>query len=165
MMEKMYIPTTMMLLLSGCAQQKTVSKGLAWWVWLIIILMLIIIFWLLFRKKPEDEIKPSTKIPQNLSTKTDDLVVPVVKEVAEPDDLKIIEGIGPKIDSILKNAGVNTFSQLSELKPEKIMEILTDADIRLADSTTWPEQARLAALGKMDELQTYQDSLKGGRVV
>ncbi len=164
-MEKIIIPTTMLLLLSGCAQQQTGSKGLAWWVWLIIILMLIIIFWLLFRKKPEDEIKSSTKIPQNLSTKTDDLVVPAVKEVVESDDLKIIEGIGPKINSILKNAGVNTFSQLSELQPEKIMEILTDAGIRLADSTTWPEQARLAAHRKMGELQTYQDSLKGGRVV
>lgn len=45
------------------------------------------------------------------------------------------------------------------------MEVLTNAGIRLADSTTWPERTRLAALGKMVVLLTYQDSLKGGRVV
>ncbi len=83
----------------------------------------------------------------------------------KPDDLTNIEGIGPKIKSILHAAGVKTFSDLAAMEPEQIKEIITDAGLRLADTTTWPEQARLAASGEMEKLQVYQDSLKGGRVV
>jgi len=82
----------------------------------------------------------------------------------KPDDLTIIEGIGPKINTILQAAGVNTFYQLAALEPQHIMEILTAAGIRLADAKSWPEQARLAAHGEMDRLKAYQDTLKGGRM-
>ena len=33
------------------------------------------------------------------------------------------------------------------------------------DPTTWPQQAELAAAGKMDELKALQDALQGGREV
>jgi len=82
----------------------------------------------------------------------------------KPDDPSIIEGIGPKINTILQAAGVNTFYQLAALEPQHIMEILTAAGIRLADAKSWPEQARLAAHGEMDRLKAYQDTLKGGRM-
>ncbi len=84
---------------------------------------------------------------------------------AASDKLTKIEGIGPKIQSVLNAAGIHTFAQLRDMDPEKIREILTDSGIRLADPTTWPEQARLASLGKTDELKAYQDTLKGGRAV
>lgn len=80
-----------------------------------------------------------------------------------PDDLTIIEGIGPKINSILQTAGVKTFAQLAALEPPQIMAILTAGGIRLADATTWPEQAGLAARGEMERLHLYQETLKGGR--
>jgi predicted flap endonuclease-1-like 5' DNA nuclease len=83
-----------------------------------------------------------------------------------PDDLKIIEGIGPKIASVLNAAGIQTFAQLAETDPETIHKILVDTDPRLArlgDPTTWPAQAKLAAAGDMAGLQALQDSLKGGR--
>jgi predicted flap endonuclease-1-like 5' DNA nuclease len=78
----------------------------------------------------------------------------------------VIEGIGPKIAGVLNVAGIWTFRQLAALSPDSISQILGQADarlLRLADPTTWPEQARLAAAGNMDELQRLQDSLKGGR--
>ena len=46
-------------------------------------------------------------------------VVPVV-----PDDLKIVEGIGPKIEGLLNNEGIFTFAQLAATAPERIKEIL-----------------------------------------
>ena len=82
----------------------------------------------------------------------------------KPDDLTLIEGIGPKINGILQAAGVNTFQQLAALEPQHIMDILTAAGIRLADAKSWPEQARLAAHGEMDRLKAYQDTLKGGHM-
>jgi len=47
----------------------------------------------------------------------------------------------------------------------KLREVLEAAGsrYRMHDPTTWPEQANLAAEGKMEELKTLQDSLKGGK--
>ena len=83
------------------------------------------------------------------------------------DDLKLIEGIGPKIADILQEAGIHTFKQLAEKDVESLREILDDAGSQFAshDPTSWPEQAELAALGKMDELKKLQDELQGGREV
>ncbi len=81
------------------------------------------------------------------------------------DDLKAVEGIGPKIEELLKNAGINTWRALSQTPVPTIQKILTDAGSRfsLADPGTWPKQAEMAADGKWDELQEYQDFLQGGR--
>ena len=79
------------------------------------------------------------------------------------DDLEVIEGIGPKIAGVLKEAGITTFAELGASDASRLSEILHDANLRLADPTTWPEQAQLAADGKWDELKELQDSLKGGR--
>lgn len=85
---------------------------------------------------------------------------------AAPDDLTLLEGIGPKIAGILGAAGVTTFAQLADLDVTRIKEILERANpklLRLADPTTWPQQARLAAAGQHEALQELQSQLKGGR--
>src|SRR5688500_8055879 len=81
------------------------------------------------------------------------------------DDLKIIEGIGPKIEEVLHNAGITSFAELAAKSGDEIREILLAQSSRnkMFDPTTWPEQAQLAADGKMEELQTLKDSLKGGK--
>jgi large subunit ribosomal protein L21 len=81
------------------------------------------------------------------------------------DDLKKIEGVGPKAAEALVNAGVDSFTKVAKTKPEKLNAILTDASSRLAHLSTdsWPEQAQLASDGKWDELKELQDKLDGGR--
>jgi predicted flap endonuclease-1-like 5' DNA nuclease len=81
------------------------------------------------------------------------------------DDLTRIEGIGPKVATTLAAAGITTFKQLAKLNPEVIREILRKAGNRISNPATWPEQARLAAGGKWEELEKYQAELKGGRAV
>jgi NADH-quinone oxidoreductase subunit I len=82
------------------------------------------------------------------------------------DDLTKIEGIGPVISKTFNAAGISTFSQLAASTPERLKQILDDADLRrIHDPATWPEQAKLAADGKWDELEKLQDELKGGRRV
>jgi predicted flap endonuclease-1-like 5' DNA nuclease len=83
----------------------------------------------------------------------------------DPNDLKIVEGIGPKIEGLLKDAGINTWSDLAAASVDKIKEILAAAGdrYRLAKPDTWPKQAGLAAEGKFSELQEYQDFLDGGK--
>ena len=81
---------------------------------------------------------------------------------AKADDLKKIEGIGPKIAQTLTDAGVATFAELAKTKPAKISEII--AGVRgnhIPD--TWPAQAKMAADGKWDELKKWQDELDGGK--
>lgn len=86
-------------------------------------------------------------------------------ESAKGDDLKKIEGIGPKIQELLNNDGILTFEDLSKTDAEKIKEILHAAGSRyqMHDPTTWPMQAGLAAEGKWDELNEWQENAKGGK--
>jgi predicted flap endonuclease-1-like 5' DNA nuclease len=82
------------------------------------------------------------------------------------DDLKRIEGIGPKLSSVLQEAGIATFAQLAEMEVGQIEQILEEADprlLRLANPSTWPEQAALAAAGEWDALEALQSGLKRGR--
>jgi predicted flap endonuclease-1-like 5' DNA nuclease len=81
----------------------------------------------------------------------------------EPDDLKRIEGIGPKISGVLAAAGIQTFGQLADADVGRLQQTLTDAGMTLADPASWPEQARLAAAGDWTALQKLQDELQGGR--
>jgi large subunit ribosomal protein L21 len=86
------------------------------------------------------------------------------KASGKADDLKKIEGAGPKAAEALVNAGVDTFEKLAKETPEHISEILSEASSRLAHlvTDTWPKQAQMAADGKWDELKEYQDKLDGG---
>jgi predicted flap endonuclease-1-like 5' DNA nuclease len=81
-----------------------------------------------------------------------------------PDDLTMIEGIGPKISGALIAAGVNTFAKLAALQPEEIERIVRSAGVRMVGKAeTWTKQAALAAEGKFDELKAYQRTLTAGR--
>ena len=82
----------------------------------------------------------------------------------KPTDLKVVEGIGPKIEGLLKDAGINNWSALAATSVDRIQEILDAAGDRykLAKPGTWPQQAGLAAAGNWDDLKTLQDHLKGG---
>ncbi|SIP95398.1 ribosomal protein L20 [Solilutibacter tolerans] len=89
------------------------------------------------------------------------------KKAAKGDDLKLIEGVGPKIAEVLTEAGIASFQDLANTDAAKLREILDAAGSQFAshDPTTWPQQAELAATGKMDELKALQDELQGGREV
>ncbi|MGK0387326.1 MAG: putative flap endonuclease-1-like 5' DNA nuclease [Maribacter sp.] len=79
------------------------------------------------------------------------------------DDLKKIEGIGPKIEEVLNNGEIYTFSQLSQISVEAIKDILLKAGKRykMHDPSTWQSQAKLAAEDKWEELQELQDKQNG----
>ncbi len=84
------------------------------------------------------------------------------KATGKADDLKKVEGIGPKIASTLVEAGISTFAELAKTDAAKISEII--AGVRGNHVTdTWPAQAKLAAEGKWDELKKWQDELDGGK--
>lgn len=93
---------------------------------------------------------------------------PAAETAGEPeaeDKLSKIEGIGPKIDEILKAAGIKTFQALADADVDSLKAILADAGGRYKskDPSTWPQQAALAAAGDKAGLKALQDELKGGR--
>jgi large subunit ribosomal protein L27 len=90
---------------------------------------------------------------------------PKKEKAPKLNDLKIIEGIGPKIETLLKEGGISTWAQLAEASVERLREILEAAGPRyqIHDPGTWPAQAKFAAEGKWEELKEYQEMLTGGR--
>jgi large subunit ribosomal protein L27 len=119
---------------------------------------------------------PSTKVqevtsdsdaPAAVTADKEDATSPeaaTTKKGGKDDDLKIIEGIGPKLESILKEAGISNLKVMSESDPEKLAEILEGAGNRykMFNPATWPKQAALAVEGKWNELKEYQSNLDGG---
>jgi predicted flap endonuclease-1-like 5' DNA nuclease len=87
----------------------------------------------------------------------------VAQMMVKPDDLTIVEGIGPKINQVLHAAGIQSLFQLSESDVTNLKQILAVAGLRLADPTTWPQQARLAIAGDLETLKALQSTLRGGR--
>lgn len=81
-----------------------------------------------------------------------------------PNDLTVIEGIGPKINELFNNAGVITFAQLAKQSVPQMQKILDEAGTgyKLAKPTTWAQQAVLASENKWLELKALQDKLSGG---
>jgi predicted flap endonuclease-1-like 5' DNA nuclease len=81
------------------------------------------------------------------------------------DDLKIVEGIGPKIEELCNNIGIYTWEALSETPVERLQAMLDAAGKRyqIHNPSTWAAQAKMAHEEKWDELKTYQDHLKGGK--
>lgn len=68
----------------------------------------------------------------------------VVETTITPDDLTRINGVGPKVASLLQESGIQTFAQLAQADVARLQAILDKAGsrYRLIDPTDWPEQAR-----------------------
>jgi predicted flap endonuclease-1-like 5' DNA nuclease len=153
------------------------SKGRSWFWWGINIGIGLAIFawWWLEQQSKDSRPSPVQKVKSVLLP--DEPMVSEPQAVAEPeepvtavelqapDDLRKIEGIGPKSENVLLNAKVKTYADLADLTPVEIKVILTEAGMRIGFPETWPEQAALAAAGKWDELAALQATLVGGRRV
>jgi predicted flap endonuclease-1-like 5' DNA nuclease len=88
---------------------------------------------------------------------------PVSPAAVAPDNLEIVEGIGPKIAGVLRAAGIPTLAALADADVERLRRILDAANLAMAQPETWPAQARLAASGQLDALREMQDRLRAGR--
>ena len=84
--------------------------------------------------------------------------------IKNANDLTVVEGIGPKINELFNNAGIKTFVQLAAATVPQMRKILDDGGsrFRIANPSTWAQQAALAAENKWSELKTLQDKLSAG---
>jgi predicted flap endonuclease-1-like 5' DNA nuclease len=156
----------------------TEDSGNPWWIWILVLLALVlfaaVVLWWWLRSSGEEEeevfqARPEPSVPLQVAGAEEQETLRAPAAPSTPpaaDDLKRIEGIGPKISNLLQAAGITTFAQLAATEGERLRQILEAENpnlLRLADPSTWPEQARLAAAGDWEALEGLQDKLKGGR--
>ena len=108
---------------------------------------------------------PKTRTKAKAAAATAAESVAPVAAASEPDDLTVVEGIGPKIQMLLNQYGIYTYRDLAETEVNRLKEILQSAGPQLAmhDPGTWPSQANLAANDQWDALKSIQGFLKGGK--
>ncbi len=83
---------------------------------------------------------------------------------AAEDDLERIEGIGPRIASALRIAGIGSFRRLADADVPTLQVALEAAGLRLAPSLpTWSRQARFLADGDEVGFIKLTESLVAGR--
>jgi len=95
----------------------------------------------------------------------DALATRVFNKKIKENDLKIVEGIGPKIEYLFNSAGINTWKELSESSTPLLQAILDAGGENFAihNPSTWARQALLAYEGKWQDLKDWQDSLLSGK--
>lgn len=115
----------------------------------------------------------TSEIPRSATTAVSDAAATATSVAASiagigggrKDDLKKLEGIGPKIEQVLNTAGIQNFEQLAAMTPDAIKPLLEAAgsQFRMHDPNSWPYQAELAAKGEWARLQEYQNLLINGQ--
>ncbi|MCR9289365.1 MAG: hypothetical protein NXI23_18480 [Bacteroidetes bacterium] len=111
---------------------------------------------------PAKAVKADTAVPKKVVKKPAEKPAASKATKTTKDNLKRIEGIGPKIEMILNEAGIETFDKIAVSSYEILKDILRKAGSRYSfhNPTTWPQQAEIAASGDWDALKKLQVDLK-----
>jgi len=153
----------------GGVQWQDDFAGIPIWLILLIVLLVVIVgvVWFLNEEKKEKAKPAGTEAGDMMKAEVVGVEgEDIVPEEIQPDDLTLIEGIGPKLSAVLQQAGITTWAKLAQTNVSELQRILDEAGIaKISDPGTWPEQAALAAAGDWDGLEKLQDELKGGRRV
>lgn len=90
----------------------------------------------------------------------------ILGKVVKQDDLKIIEGIGPKIEGMFKDHGIKTWKALSDTTVAECQKVLDTGGKRyqIHDPASWPMQAKMCYEGKWDDLHKWQEEHKHGKL-
>ena len=90
----------------------------------------------------------------------------VFEKTIKQDDLKVVEGIGPKIEEMFHAGGIKTWKALSETAVARCQEILDGGGERykVHDPASWPMQAKMCYEGKWAELLKWQDEHDHGKL-
>ena len=117
-------------------------------------------------------------MPEDKAKELRELVEPAVEELggeevvedfevvveAEPDDLTVLTGIGPKYAAALTAAGMGTYAALSEANEPKIRAALATANLTTpSNAHTWPQQAKHALENDWHGLMVYNQKQAGAK--
>ena len=87
-------------------------------------------------------------------------------KTVKENDLKVIEGIGPKIEGLFHNYDIKTWDALAHTSVAKCQEVLQSGGdrYRVHDPSSWPMQAMMCYEGKWKELRRWQVEHKHGKL-
>jgi len=120
----------------------------------------------------------TSTLPEDRAAALRALVLPVVEQLggegvvedfevvveAEPDDLTVLTGVGPKYAAALSTAGMTTYSSLADANEPKIRGALAAANLTTpASAGTWPMQAKMAADNDWHGLMKYNQKQAGAK--
>ncbi len=79
-------------------------------------------------------------------------------KTTKADDLKVLEGVGPKLEQLLMAAGFTSFALVAKAEVTDLQKVLNAAGskYKMHNPTSWPLQARFARDGKFDTLKSWQ---------
>lgn len=111
------------------------------------------------KSKSTSSVKSKTTAQKNTVSKTK-MTVATRKSKGKL-NFTCIEGIGPKINTILEKAGFKTFDDLANAKVKDLRSVLDKAGPRYAihNPSNWAKQAKMAAKGEWTKLQEYKDKI------
>jgi predicted flap endonuclease-1-like 5' DNA nuclease len=89
---------------------------------------------------------------------------PPITPDMSPDDLTVIEGLGPSAAELCHGIGIITWADLAATEVSLLQTLLDDAGARVRgqDPTTWPYQAGLLAEGRWEEFRRFVSELRAG---
>jgi predicted flap endonuclease-1-like 5' DNA nuclease len=134
------------------------SPGWVWYLLVVLVALALLIWWMYQQSRKQSEEDAKVQVKQESS-----MAVEAPKREGAGDDLTIIEGIGPKVARVLKEAGITSFDSLSQADAAEVKNVLTAAGLQMMSPEGWIEQADLAAKEDWEGLEKLQDELKGGR--
>jgi predicted flap endonuclease-1-like 5' DNA nuclease len=80
-----------------------------------------------------------------------------------PNDLTLIEGIGPKVAAALADAGITRFDQVAAMSAENLESIVRERKVRLVGKTsTWPIQAQFLQTGELSAFEDFKRRVRQG---
>tara|TARA_R110002049_G_scaffold306800_4_gene505870 strand:+ start:815 stop:1357 length:543 start_codon:yes stop_codon:yes gene_type:complete len=90
----------------------------------------------------------------------------IIGKKIKQDDLKVVEGIGPKIEGLFHSFDIKTWQALSDVSVAKCQEVLNSGGdrYRIHDPSSWPMQAKMCYEGKWEDLKRWQDKHKHGKL-
>jgi helix-hairpin-helix protein len=122
------------------------------WLWYILLaILLLAAIWWAFRRESTERASIESEESTHDGRK------------ASSDDLTKIEGIGPKVERVLNEAGITTFDALAKADAGEVQKALNEAGLQMMNPEGWIEQASLAEKGDWEGLEKLQDELEGGR--
>lgn len=72
------------------------------------------------------------------------VAIKVEKKVADKNDLKVIKGIGPKMETLMNDNGITSYEDLEKITLTNLEKVLTDAGMntKMYNSADWKVQAK-----------------------
>ncbi len=100
--------------------------------------------------------KKTVATKKEVAKKVVEKVVTVLKS-DEKDDLKVIKGIGPKLEETLNEIGFTAYEQLAKMTIKDITKLLADAGVntKIYDISGWKAQSKLAVKGDMEAVKNW----------